>query len=125
MEPGFRNIERVRRDQLLARHRGVEVRAARDGFVMLPLYQKQGTDGFFWGRGIGPAALRASEALRQLRAERWLLRLPGIKRDVDCSRRLYVDRAVAKMVPLGVLRMLGYRRIRERDAHVTFERQPD
>lgn len=50
MEPGFRNIDRVQRGQLLARDRRGEVRAHEDGVVVLPLYQKLGNDGFFWGR---------------------------------------------------------------------------
>ncbi|MCC7108668.1 MAG: succinylglutamate desuccinylase/aspartoacylase family protein [Deltaproteobacteria bacterium] len=49
MEPGFRNIDRVQRGQLLARDRRGEVRAPEDGVVVLPLYQKLGNDGFFWG----------------------------------------------------------------------------
>jgi succinylglutamate desuccinylase len=50
MEPGFRNIDRVSKGQLLARDRSGELRANEDGVVVLPLYQKLGHDGFFWGR---------------------------------------------------------------------------
>lgn len=50
MEPGFRNVDRVTRGHLLARDCRGEVRAPEDGVVVLPLYQKQGNDGFFWGR---------------------------------------------------------------------------
>lgn len=50
MEPGFRNVDRVSRGHLLARDRRGEVRAHEDGVVVLPLYQKLGNDGFFWGR---------------------------------------------------------------------------
>jgi succinylglutamate desuccinylase len=50
MEPGFRNIEPVVKDQLLARDRRGEIRAPHDGVVIMPLYQGQGGDGFFWGR---------------------------------------------------------------------------
>ncbi len=50
MEQGFRNVERVVKGQLLARSRTGDVRAVEDGVVVLPLYQKLGADGFFWGR---------------------------------------------------------------------------
>jgi succinylglutamate desuccinylase len=50
MEPGFRNIDRVQKGQLLAKNARGEVRAHEDGVVVLPLYQKLGNDGFFWGR---------------------------------------------------------------------------
>ncbi len=39
MEPGFRNIDRARKGQLLARDRSGEIRAPADGMVILPLYQ--------------------------------------------------------------------------------------
>lgn len=48
MEPGFANIERVTRGQLLARDRRGEIRAPGDGYVVLPLYQANGSDGFFF-----------------------------------------------------------------------------
>ena len=50
MEAGFRNLHAVSAGQLLARDRRGEIRAPEDGVVILPLYQKLGTDGFFWGR---------------------------------------------------------------------------
>ena len=52
MEPGFRNIHRAQRGQLLARDARGEIRAQEDGLVILPLYQGLGSDGFFWGREL-------------------------------------------------------------------------
>ena len=56
MEPGFRNIEPARRGQLLARDASGEIRAPDDGVVILPLYQGQGSDGYFWGRVVSEQA---------------------------------------------------------------------
>src|SRR5262249_59027205 len=50
MEPGFANIARVAKGQLLARDRRGEIPAVDDRLVLLPLYQAQGQDGFFFGR---------------------------------------------------------------------------
>ena len=50
MEPGFANIHRTAAGTLLARDRTGEIRAPFDGLVLLPLYQPDGTDGFFYGR---------------------------------------------------------------------------
>lgn len=50
MEPGFRNLDHAKTDQLLARDARGEIRAPSDGLVMLPLYQSLGSDGFFWGK---------------------------------------------------------------------------
>ena len=50
MEPGFANIARVTHGQLLARDRDGEIRAPEDGWLLMPLYQGLGDDGFFLGR---------------------------------------------------------------------------
>ena len=50
MAPGFANIHAVSAGTLLAHDGDREVRAARDGLVLLPLYQPQGADGFFFGQ---------------------------------------------------------------------------
>ena len=125
MEPGFKNLDHARAEQLLARDRNGEIRAPRDGLVLLPLYQKQGDDGFFWGRAVSSARLRASEALRHLRLDRFLDLLPGVARDKAHPSRFLVDRTIARLYPLQVFHLLGYRRIRNEANLVTVERQPD
>ena len=125
MEPGFKNLDHARAEQLLARDRNGEIRAPHDGLVMLPLYQKQGDDGFFWGRAVSAARLRASEALRHLRLDRFLDLLPGVARDKGHPSRFLVNRSIARLYPLGVFHMLGYRRIRQVAHQLTVERQPD
>jgi succinylglutamate desuccinylase len=52
MEPGFANLERVAAGTLLARDASGEIRAPFDGVVLLPLYQPEGDDGFFFGRAL-------------------------------------------------------------------------
>jgi len=52
MEPGFANLERVAAGTLLARDATGEIRAPFDGVVLLPLYQPEGDDGFFFGRAL-------------------------------------------------------------------------
>jgi hypothetical protein len=37
---------------LLAHDRNGEIRAPFDGLVLLPLYQSEGSDGFFYGRSV-------------------------------------------------------------------------
>jgi predicted deacylase len=50
MEPGFANIAPVRKGELLAHTAKGPIRAATSGYVMLPLYQSLGSDGFFLGK---------------------------------------------------------------------------
>ena len=52
MEPGFANIQRTPAGTLLAHDHTGEIRAPFDGLVLLPLYQPQGSDGFFYGREV-------------------------------------------------------------------------
>lgn len=47
MEPGYENFSAVKKGELLARLEGEKVLAESDARVFLPLYQKQGSDGFF------------------------------------------------------------------------------
>lgn len=52
MEPGYANIQRTPSGALLARDDAGDIRAPFDGLVLLPLYQPQGADGFFYGRAL-------------------------------------------------------------------------
>ena len=125
MEPGFLNLARARAGQLLARDRNGPIRAQKDGFVILPLYQGQGADGFFWGRELSPARMRVSEVLRHMKLERFLHLLPGIARDPAQPERLVVDERASQVYRLDMFHMLGYRRVRKDASRLTIERQPD
>jgi hypothetical protein len=50
MEPGFRNLQQVRKGERLARDRHGVVEAPAAGWLLLPLYQLQGEDGFLLAR---------------------------------------------------------------------------
>ena len=50
MREGFTNFDSVDRGEVLAFDSGGEIRSEEAGFVLLPLYQGQGQDGFFIGR---------------------------------------------------------------------------
>ena len=52
MEPGFANLQRTAAGTLLARDISGEIRAPFEGVVILPLYQPDGDDGFFYGRPV-------------------------------------------------------------------------
>jgi succinylglutamate desuccinylase len=52
MEPGFMNIHATTQGTLLATDGDAQIRAPFDGFVLLPLYQADGRDGFFYGTGV-------------------------------------------------------------------------
>ena len=47
MVPNFKNFQTVKKGETLARDRHGEIKAMEDGLILMPLYQKQGDDGFF------------------------------------------------------------------------------
>ena len=47
MMPGFKNFDPIKKGQLLAHDVNGEIRAQSDGFMLMPLYQQEGNDGFF------------------------------------------------------------------------------
>ncbi len=47
MEPGFKNFDTIFQGQLLATYKDVEIFAPMSGYILMPLYQNLGHDGFF------------------------------------------------------------------------------
>jgi succinylglutamate desuccinylase len=52
MRPGFRNFQAVKKKEILADDRKGSIKAIDNGLILMPLYQKQGNDGFFLVRTI-------------------------------------------------------------------------
>ena len=52
MEPNYKNFQEVKRGELLAYDRNGVIKAKDNGRILMPLYQKQGDDGFFLIRPI-------------------------------------------------------------------------
>ena len=61
MRPGYQNFQPVRRGECLAFDRHGAIRATEDALILMPLYQPQGSDGFFLIKEI-----RTGEWLTQL-----------------------------------------------------------
>lgn len=112
MQPGFRNIDVVKRGQLLARDCRGELRARKDGLVILPLYQGSGDDGYFWGRAISPLRQSMQALLRRIVPTATLGWLPGVRRDPARKRGFLLNAEGVNGLRLALLRALGYRRLR-------------
>ncbi len=52
MRPGYCNFQPIQRDEILAEDRHGLIRSPQDGLILMPLYQQQGSDGFFLVRKI-------------------------------------------------------------------------
>lgn len=47
MRPGFKNFQPIKKGEWLANDKEGKIRARCDGYIIMPLYQEQGNDGFF------------------------------------------------------------------------------
>ncbi len=112
MVPGFSNFDFVRKGQILATDNAGEIRARRDGRVLLPLYQGQGDDGFFICRRVPSIWLAVSRGLRKLKIDRLAHLLPGVRLHPGRPDTLVVDTRTARVFPLQVFHLLGYRKLR-------------
>ena len=123
MEPGFRNFQAVRRGQVLARDRTGEIKAPEKGLILLPLYQPLGDDGFFLGREVKRFWLKLSALLRKLKVQHFVHLLPGVRRDPLNENVLIINTRIARILPLQVFHLLGFRRLRWTDKYLVVTRR--
>lgn len=115
MEPGYRNFEPVARGEVLANDRNGPIAAPEKGLILMPLYQAQGEDGFFIGRRISSFWLSLSGVLRRLRVQKMMPFLPGVSRDPSDPDALIINTRVARIFPLQIFHLLGFRKRRWRE----------
>jgi hypothetical protein len=122
MRPGHRSFEPVVQGQVIADDRNGGVAVPSEGFLLMPLYQKLGDDGFFVVRRVREFWLLLSAVLRYLRLGRVAHWLPGVSRAGEPGS-LRVDRRVARWYSLEILHLLGYRRKRQEGDVLVVERR--
>lgn len=82
----------------------------------MPLYQKQGAEGYFMIRRIPKWVLALSAGLRKVRADHLLAALPGVSWKNREKAQLVVNLKVARFYSKAIFHLLGYRsRILDRD----------
>lgn len=123
MRPGFRHFEPVRKGDLLADDRNGPVLAPVAGLLVMPLYQGQGSDGFFIARPVHRAWLTLSSLLRTLKVDRLLEYLPGVRHDPVRPRMIVVDTRVARFLLVPIFHLCGYRRVSSAEGQMTFTRR--
>lgn len=123
MDPGFYNFDRVRKGEVVAIDRNGPIKIKEDGLMLMPLYQKLGEDGFFVGRRVATIWLFLSAVLRTLRIPQIVHWLPGVRRDELHFETLIVDTTIAKILPLQVFHLLGFRKLRWSDNRLVVTRR--
>ena len=112
MNPGFNNFDSVTQGEVVAKNRRGPVTAPEDGMILMPFYQKLGEDGFFIGRAVSQFWLRVSEILRRMKIQDYVYWLPGVVRDHHDYETLIINTAVARLFPLQIFHLLGFRKRR-------------
>ncbi len=112
MDPGYNNFDPVRSGQVLARDKSGPITANESGLLLMPLYQKLGEDGFFIGRRVAPFWLAFSAFLRRIGVQNLVPILPGVRREPNEPDTLIVNTRIARLFPLQVFHLLGFRRRR-------------
>ncbi len=123
MKPGFQNFDPVRKGSVLGRDTRGEVVANETGVVLMPLYQKLGEDGFFLGRRISPFWLWLSARLRRIGLQKVIHLLPGVSCDPDDPATLIINTRIARLFPLQIFHLLGFRRRRWIDNKLVVSRR--
>ena len=123
MKPHYVNFQTVKKNELLATNERQNIHASEKGRVFMPLYQKQGDDGFFIIRKVRWIWLQLSIVLRKSSIHKILLYLPGIKKHQGRDYEIEVNRNVARWYVIEIFHLLGFRRKILKENHILFIRR--
>ena len=121
MITGFQNFDLIDEGAPLAYEHGKLIKAPQSGRIFMPLYQKEGHDGFLIVREVSPVWLELSATLRNSSIHNILKYLPGVS--VNDERSYIVDLRVARFLVKHIFHLFGYR-VSEIDAEtlICYER---
>lgn len=123
MDPGYANFSPVRAGQAVARDARGPVRVDRDARLLMPLYQKQGEEGFFLIREFSAFWLHLSHILRAMAMDRWVHLLPGVGIDPSMPDAIVVDKRVARWGAVQLFHLLGFRKEEDIGARLVMRRR--
>ncbi len=109
MKEGYKNFQRVRKNELIAEFNGKEIKMKEASMIFMPLYQSRGNDAYFLIKKTAEFFLKLSILLRQLKIDRILPLLPGVLWCTDRKEKMLVDLKIARFLTKPFLHLLGYR----------------
>jgi len=109
MNPGFLNFQPLNKGINVAISNGEEVLSPRKGRMFMPLYQSQGSDGYFVVRKTPFTFLVISKILRKIRFDKLVAFFPGIRWANKKQKTLIIKRSVARFFTKEFLHLMGYR----------------
>jgi succinylglutamate desuccinylase len=108
MKKGYTNFRPIQKGVRLAFSDGKPIESPQKGLIFMPLYQKQGNDGFFIIRKISMFWMALSIVLRRLKLHFMLRILPGIEK--HDSYTLKVNPRIVVFFGKQIFHLLGYRK---------------
>lgn len=111
MKPGYVNFQTIRNKEVVAVADGQDVRVPFGGQIFMPLYQKQGEEGFYMVRLIGPFWIRLSRKMRRFKFHEKLNWLVGVSKTSSDPLTFRLDLQVAFLWAEKVFHLLGYVRV--------------
>ena len=110
MAKNYTNFDRIKKGELLAFNNERTIPAPIRGRIFMPLYQRQGKDGFFIIHRISIFWIQLSKFLRQLKLQNLLRLLPGIKQDKESKYILIVSPKTVRFLATEIFHLFGYRK---------------
>ncbi len=123
MKQGYENFQPVTQGEILAHSLKGEIKANETGMILMPLYQKLGNDGFFLAREVAPFWLWLSGILRKFRLGNLMRFLPGVKKSESDTDVFEINTNVARLFPLQIFHLLGFRKLRWRGKKLVVSRR--
>ncbi len=120
MLPGFKSFQIINKGLPLANNNSHTIKSVYKGRLFMPLYQKQGKEGFFIIRKIAPIFLKLSEILRRLKIDSLLILLPGVSWETKEKQVLKVNIKIARFFAKSLFHLLGYRSQTIDKTHIKF-----
>ena len=118
------NFQQINKNQTIAEDSNGPVRSPMKGRIFMPLYQKQGSEGFFIIEEIRKFWLELSESIRKMGLDRFMHILPGVRKDKNLPECFVVNRRIAAFFVLDFFHLLGYRKVIRRDKKFIVKRRP-
>jgi succinylglutamate desuccinylase len=118
MHEGFRSFQPLDKGTVLGSEAGAPVAMQKEGILFMPLYQKQGEEGFFLIRKTPSWALKVSAKLRKWKTHELLVRLPGVRWADPHQEKLLVNLNVARFFNRPFFHLLGYRSRQKDKTHL-------
>jgi len=110
MNPGYINFQRIIYGERLGKNNGQDIEAKENGRIFMPLYQKQGEEGFFIIARIKKVWLKISEISRKLKIDAYMHWLPGVSKHPEMKNTFVINLKIARLFALQIFHLLGYRK---------------